>query len=288
MTLKQIFLNPSTGILRSGWRIPALVLCMAPMVLGVRFISNTIRPHLASPLQLAMGTAATGLLFIFSALWIYRTFARLVERRTDVPELRVDADSPLHIGLGFLMGGGAMLLIVAILAVAGSYHIEGLNGPVPLLKALFFYLPQSFSEDFVFCLILFRLLKEGLNRKAALLIAPVLFSAAHLGNDHESVLGLLEIVASGVLMYYAFDRTGSFFTAWGLHFSWNFTMNGIFGLSNSGQAIPGFIKSHVTGPTWLTGGATGPEASVLALGLDVLLFVAMWKLSDVQLRARVV
>ncbi|HJV90293.1 MAG TPA: CPBP family intramembrane glutamic endopeptidase [Holophagaceae bacterium] len=286
MTLRTAFFNPSTGVLRAGWRIPWLILWAAPVFLGVGFLSKALRPHFAGGALLAV-SAATGLLFILAALGVYRTFARVVERRRDLPELRLDGDTPRHAGLGFLLGGGTMLAIVAILSLAGSYHVDGANGPQTILKALAFYLPQSFSEDFIFCLILFRLLKEGLGRKWALLIAPVLFSAAHLGNDHESLLGLLEIVTAGVLMYYAFDRTGSFYTVWGLHFSWNFTMNGIFGLSNSGQAIPGLLRSHVTGPTWLTGGATGPEASVLALGFDVLLLLALLMVSDRRLRARV-
>ncbi len=286
MTLKQILFNPSTGLLRAGWRVPWLVLWVAPLFIGVGLVSKVIRPLLSGPSRVA-ASAVTGLLFILGALWIYRTFVRIVERRADPSELRVDGDTPWHVGIGFLLGGGAMLLIVGILALAGSYHVDAVNGPIAVVKALFLYLPQSFSEDFIFCLILYRLLKEGLGRRAALLIAPVLFSVAHMNNDHESALGLLEIFTGGVLMYYAYDRTGSFFAVWGLHFSWNFTMNGIFGLSNSGQAIPGLIQSHVSGPTWLTGGATGPEASVLALGLDVLLFVVLWRLSDRQLRARV-
>ncbi len=285
MTLRSAFFNPSTGLLRSGWRILWLILWVAPVFIGVGTLSRVLRPHFTGWPLLAV-SAGTGLLFILAALWVYKAFARVVEHRTDLPELRVDGDTPRHLGLGFLLGGGAMLAIVATLALTGSYHVDGVNGPKAILKALSFYLPQSFSEDFVFCLIGFRLLKEGMGRTVALLVAPVLFSAAHLGNDHESVLGLLEIVMAGVLMYYAFDRTGSFFTVWGLHFSWNFTMNGIFGLANSGQDIPGLLKSHVTGPTWLTGGATGPEASLLAVSLDVLLFLMLWRLSDRQLRAR--
>lgn len=285
MTLRTAFFNPSTGILRAGWRIPWLILWAAPVFIGVSALSKAIRPHLSGAPLLA-ASAGTGLIFILAALWVYRTFARVVEHRTDLPELRIDGDTPRHAGLGFLLGGGTMLAIVAILALSGSYHVDGVKGPAVLLKALSFYPAQSFSEDFVFCLILFRLLKEGLGRKWALLIAPVLFSAAHLGNDHESLLGLLEIITAGVLMYYAYDRTGSFYTVWGLHFSWNFTMNGLFGLSNSGQAIPGFLTSHVTGPTWLTGGATGPEASVLALGFDLVLLLILLMVSDRRLRAR--
>jgi hypothetical protein len=284
MPLSRIFFTPSTGILRAGWRIPWLVLWVAPVFIGVGFLSRALRPHFFG-WPLVGASAATGLFFILGALWIYRIFARVVEHRTKPPELRVNRNTLRHVGLGFLFGGGTMLLIVAILALAGSYHLEAVNGPMAVVKALAFYLPQSFVEDFLFCLILYRLLKEGLGRLAALLVAPVLFSLAHLGNSHESVLGLLEIFTGGVLMYYLFERTGSFFTVWALHFSWNFTMNGIFGLANSGQTLPGLLRSRVSGPAWFTGGATGPEASVLALAFDAMLLLVVWKASDRQLRA---
>lgn len=285
MPKSPILFNPSTGVLRAGWRILWILVWVAPFFFGMGMLAKLVRAHLEGP-ALVAGKALHGALFILGSLWIYQLFARVVEGRTAFPELRMDGDTPRHAGLGILLGGGTMLVIVSVLALAGSYHVEGSNGPAVLLKAAVFYLPQSFSEDFVFCLILYRLIKEGLGRKMALLVAPLLFSAAHLGNPNESVLGLLEILAGGVLMYYVYDRTGSFFTVWMLHFSWNFTMNGIFGLANSGANIPGFLRSRVTGPTWLTGGATGPEASVLAVGLDVLLFAVIWKVSDQRLRAR--
>jgi len=283
MPLSRIFFNPATGILRAGWRIPWLALWVAPMFLGVGLLSKAMRPHLSGG-SLVVASAATGLLFILGSLLIFRLFARVVEHRTDLPELRVDGHTLRHVALGLLCGGGTMLVIVGILALAGSYHVDAVNGPLAVVKALALYLPQSFSEDLVFCLILFRLIKEGLGRRTALLIAPVLFSLAHLGNSHESMLGLLEIFTGGVLMYSLFERTGSFFTVWAFHFSWNFTMNGIFGLANSGQALTGLFRSRVTGPVWFTGGATGPEASILALGFDLVLLLVIWKASDRQLR----
>lgn len=284
MPLSRIFFNPSTGILRAGWRIPWLMLWVAPVFIGVGFLSRALRAHL-SGWSLVGGSAATGLLFILGALWIFRVFARVVEHRSELPELRVNGDTLRHVILGLLCGGGTMVLIVGILALAGSYHVEAVNGPMAVVKALVLYIPQSFAEDFLFCLVLYRLIKGGLGRMAALLVAPVLFSLAHMGNQHESVLGLLEIFTGGVLMYSLFERTGSFFTVWALHFSWNVTMNGIFGLANSGQAIPGLIRSRVSGPVWFTGGTTGPEASILALSFDVILLLVVWKASDRQLRA---
>jgi membrane protease YdiL (CAAX protease family) len=285
MSASRAFFNPATGVLRAGWRILWLVAWVVPFYFGMGMLARFTRAHLAGP-ALLTAKALHGALFILGCLWIYRSFARVVEHRMEFPELRIDGDTPRHAGLGFLFGGGAMLLIVAILALAGSYHVEATTGLTTLLRALFLYLPQTFLEDFLFCLILFRLIKEGLGRSAALLVAPVLFSLAHMGNEHESMMGLLEIFTSGVLMYYAFDRTGSFFAAWGLHLSWNFTMNGVFGLANSGQDLPGFIRSRVTGPTWFTGGATGPEASVLAVGLDLLFILLLWKASERVLKPR--
>lgn len=179
-----------------------------------------------------------------------------------------------------------MLLITGILAAAGSYRVASIGSAWTLWRALYFYLPQTFIEDFVFGLILYRLLREGIGRRWALLVGPALFAAAHMGNDNESLRGLLEIVIAGSVMYYAFERTGSFWTVWAMHFSWNFTMNGVLGMANSGQDLGGLLHPAITGPAWFTGGATGPEASVLALGFDLLLLLLLWKASDRTLRSR--
>lgn len=284
MEARKIFYRPSTGLLRAGWRIPLLLLWILPAYAALMFTNKVAAPHLPAPFIRPVKILA-GLAFIPAALWIYRAFARVVERRKPT-ELALDADTPRHVGLGFLMGGGVMLLITGILAAAGSYRVASVDSPWALWRALYFYLPQSFIEDFVFGLLLYRLLREGLGRRWALLVAPFLFSAAHLGNDHESVLGLLEIFSAGCVMYYAFERTGAFWTVWALHFSWNFTMNGVLGMANSGQDLAGFLRPAITGPAWLTGGATGPEASVLALGFDLLLLFLLWKASERTLRSK--
>lgn len=282
MTLKTLFFNPENRLLRSGWRILALILWVMPLVSGISYLSSKVAPRLPATWVLP-AKSLLGLGLIAGCLALYRLFARVVERRTPA-ELSLDRHTPRNVGLGFLLGGGAMLLITSVLALSGSYHVLGHEGVVRLLRALFAYLPQSFLEDFIFCLILYRLLREGVGRRAALIVAPLLFGAAHLGNPNESFLGITEIFTGGILMYYVFERTGSFWSVWALHFSWNFTMNGVFGFANSGQAIPGYLKATVTGPVWLTGGATGPEASVLAVSLDLLLLTLLVLCPDRFLR----
>lgn len=282
MTFKNLFLDPGTRILRPGWRIPWLILWVAPLVAVLGGLVTLARRHVPGP-WLPVARGLLGLVLILGALAIYRRFIRRVERR--VPdEVQVDAHTPWHAGLGFLLGGGAMLLITAILALAGAYRVEAFHSPWLLLKAAIFYLPQSFSEDFLFCLVLFRPLREGIGRRPALIVAPLLFALAHLGNPNESLLGISEIVTSGMVMYYAFDRTGRFWTVWALHFSWNFTMNGVLGMANSGLALQGWIRPALAGPAWLTGGATGPEASALAVGLDLLLLLLLSRMSGQRLR----
>ncbi|WLT31868.1 CPBP family intramembrane glutamic endopeptidase [Geothrix sp. PMB-07] len=273
MTFKNLFIHPETRILRPGWRIPWLILWVLPLVVAISGLVTLARRHVPSP-WLPAARALLGLALILGALAIYRWFIHRVEHRVPL-EAQVDPNTPWHVGLGFLLGGGAMLLITAILALAGAYRIEGFHSPWLLLRAAIFYLPQSFSEDFFFCLILFRPLREGIGRRPALVVAPLLFALAHMGNPNESVLGIAEIVTSGMVMYYAFDRTDRFWTIWALHFSWNFTMNGVLGMANSGLALQGWIRPTITGPAWLTGEATGPEASALAVGLDLLLLLLL-------------
>lgn len=272
MAPADVFLNPRTGLLRSGWRIPWLLLWSLPVLAGLQLLGRRLQPAEAHALFLPF-KALMALAVILGLLGVYRLFARTVERR-EPAELALDGRGLRHAAFGLLAGGGSMLLITAVLALSGHYHVEAFHGARVLVRALIFYLPQSFVEDYLFCLVLYRLLREGAGRRIALVAAPLLFAAAHAGNLNESALGLLEIFTAGGLMYYAFERTGSFWTVWAMHFSWNFTMNGVFGMANSGQALPGFIQAAVSGPVWLTGGATGPEASVLAPLLDVAFLLA--------------
>ena len=51
----------------------------------------------------------------------------------------------------------------------------------------------------------------------------------------------------------------------GIHFAWNFTQGGIFGIAVSGQEVEGLFQSTLEGPALLTGGEFGAETSVIAI-----------------------
>jgi hypothetical protein len=66
-----------------------------------------------------------------------------------------------------------------------------------------------------------------------------------------------------------------------LHIAWNFTEGSIFGMSVSGNSLAdmgdsGLLRGTLSGPRILTGGAFGPEASVVAV--MVCLIVAVYLL----------
>jgi hypothetical protein len=70
---------------------------------------------------------------------------------------------------------------------------------------------------------------------------------------------------AGVLLAAVFMVTRRLWMVIGLHTAWNFTEGGIFGASVSGGDAHGMLASRFHGPDALTGGAFGPEASIVAV-----------------------
>jgi membrane protease YdiL (CAAX protease family) len=86
-----------------------------------------------------------------------------------------------------------------------------------------------------------------------------------------SLLGLINTFGFGLVLGYAYLRTGDLWLSIALHFGWNWALV-IFGLNVSGfrMGVTGYtVRWHV--PDLWSGGAYGPEASVLTCGIVVAL-----------------
>ncbi|MES2866579.1 MAG: CPBP family intramembrane glutamic endopeptidase, partial [Actinomycetota bacterium] len=101
----------------------------------------------------------------------------------------------------------------------------------------------------------------------ALAVSAVLFGLVHLVNPGATVWGAIAIaVEAGLMLAAAYVATGSLWLSIGLHLGWNIATVAIFGTVTSGSESRGAIVTATTsGPDWLTGGAFGPEASVIAV-----------------------
>jgi hypothetical protein len=114
--------------------------------------------------------------------------------------------------------------------------------------------------------IIFRITEESLGTWLALFISGLLFGLAHLANPNATVVAALSIaLEAGVLLAAGYIVTRRLWVSIGMHFAWNFTLGGIFGVAVSGIEVRGLLKATLTGPDLLSGGPFGPEASVLAV-----------------------
>ncbi len=180
-------------------------------------------------------------------------------------------------GQGAFWGALLMAGLVGILALThqititfsggGSWTLIGSG----LVWAAMF-LPGAFVEELLFRgYPFFRLARIGKPIRAAIAMS-VWFGLAHLGNREETLIGLLQVVSVGLVYCLAVWRSGSLWWALGAHAAWNWTQSFIFGCANSGLAASGqWLVSTPAGPGWLSGGATGPEGSILSIPLMALM-----------------
>jgi membrane protease YdiL (CAAX protease family) len=122
------------------------------------------------------------------------------------------------------------------------------------------------------------MLSPGHARAVAFWIAAIvmsaIFAALHLGNPGETAPGIAMVFLAGMLFSYALWRTGSLWWAIGFHMTWDWAQSFLWGVPDSGGLSAGrLFQTHVAGNVWLSGGADGPEGSVLVL--PTLLLVAL-------------
>lgn len=203
-------------------------------------------------------------------LLAYAAFVRVVERRP------VDEGSlpgaGRELAQGFAWAVGLIGAVVSLLALSGAYTVSGWGSAQGALTLLQLHVFVAVLEELLFRGLLFRLLENFLGTWGALLVSTVLFGLAHSANPGANAITLSALGGLSVCLTLAFVMTRRLWLCVGLHWGWNFAQGGLFGLPVSGtQVAPGALAASTSGPTWLTGGAFGLEASVLTLALTALL-----------------
>jgi membrane protease YdiL (CAAX protease family) len=216
----------------------------------------------ADPLLRAL---ATLLGQVAAPLAAYVVLVRGVERRplTELSLRRLPAQG----GLGLLIGTVLMGATVAALWLLGSYRVAGTNPAADWVPAVLVVgLGAGLGEEIVSRGALFRIVEEGLGTWWALAISAAFFGAMHLGNPAATLWSSAAIaLEAGVLLGLLYHVTRSLWVCAGMHLAWNVLQGTVFGIAVSGHPADGFLVASLTGPTWLSGGAFGAEASVMAL-----------------------
>jgi hypothetical protein len=167
------------------------------------------------------------------------------------------------------------VLVLAVAALGGvRLSMPQHAGPEALLFAagyLVLFIILGFREEFLYRGYGLSTLAGQIGFWPAAVTSSAWFASTHMGNSGENVLGLAAVGLFGLFACLLLARTGNLWLPIGFHAVWDWGETYLFGVSDSGHPpAPGhFFTATVqkSAPHWLSGGAAGPEGSVLCMAL---------------------
>jgi hypothetical protein len=253
--------------------------------LGYYFVFPLIIAFLGAPV-LVISTLGT-----FAAAAVANTLALRIYERGSLSDIGLgwSAASRRNLSLGMLGGIGAALTVVALPLVLRMADFE----PVPnerlrwpsLLFVSILLLFGAVGEEMLFRGYGFQVLVKGMGPFATILPVAVLFGLAHSQNLNFGLLALFNTILWGVVLGYAYLRSGDLWLPIGLHFGWNWSLP-LLGANLSGFTMDvtgyamhwktaGLLTEKIGG--LLSGGAYGPEGGLLTTAVAIGLFFYVGK-----------
>lgn len=228
-----------------------------------------------------IGSSVTVGVLAVCALLAVCAVTRLIEQRP-LAEIGLDWRHSAGDWLkGAGVGAGYLCASVGILALLGGYRIVGVTvvGEALASGLLLHFLVGVFEET-LFRGLLFRFLEEGFGSWIALVTTALIFGGLHLSNPNATVWSTCAIaLEAGISFGAVYMATRSLWVVMGFHTAWNFLQGAVFGVAVSGNGAPSdsLFTPIIQGNPWLSGGAFGIEASVIAVALGLglgLFFIA--------------
>lgn len=277
--IRRMFFGPHG--LRAGWSLAfyASILFALYIVAG-SFVSTWLgsgSPGELSPVPTLLGE----LLLFFLVLFATGVMARIEHCSVFAYGLRGRAPW-LRLVSGLLWGFVAISAMVFSLVRLGYLAVQPSTlaaGPAlrdALLWAATFLLTGLFEES------LFRgyaqfTLARGIGFWWGAILASALFAFGHTANPGESPVGIVSVVGIGLVFCLSLWYTGSLWWAIGFHAAWDWGQSFFYGTPDSGARSRGHLfTAHALGPLLLSGGATGPEGSLLIIPLLALMTLLMF------------
>jgi len=203
--------------------------------------------------------------------------------RAQLPQIGLgwSAASVRNLLVGLAGGTGAACLVLALPVIFRLAEFQTVPGAGPRLRTVLFVgvvlIFGSLGEEMLFRGYAFQVLVANLGPYATVLPFGILFGLAHWDNLNATMLSLVNTSAWGILLGYAFLRSGDLWLPTGLHLGWNWALP-LFGVNLSGftMKVTGYTLHWKIGAMW-SGGDYGPEGGLLTTGIVVLLFLFLWK-----------
>lgn len=267
--------------LRAGWSVLMfLAIVVVLSALGGTLVGRFFPAedtHVVSP-DTQFLTEAALVLGLFVATWVMSK----IEKRPVLSYGLADSRMVKRFFFGLAVG---LLSISALVGALWTTHLLAFDGRVLSGAAIWKYaalwaaldLLVAFFEEGLFRGYLLYTLTRGLNFWWAALIMSVLFGAVHGQNAVESPLGLVTAGLGGFVFCLSLWLTGSLWWAIGMHTGMNWAESYLYGVIDSGSVSQGrLLASHPVGaPIW-SGGTTGPEGSVYAVIVLLVVAGCLW------------
>lgn len=273
---RSLFLKKSG--LRAGWRflIYGSIFFVVWNASGL-LISLTLQPapDVFSPAAQFL-SETTSFLSAFLAAWI---MSLVEERSVDSYGLPRQSAFGKFFWQGFAFGLIEVSMLIGLIAAFGGYSFGSLaiHGGELARWSLFwaaFFVVVGFFEEFLFRGYTLYTLAEGIGFWPAAVVLSAVFAAIHRKNIGEDWVGVGGVLLVGLFWSFTLKRTGSLWFALGMHAAFDFGETFLFSVPDSGMLFPGHLSNATLhGPSWITGGTPGPEASVFDFLIILVFFV---------------
>jgi len=211
-----------------------------------------------------------------AAVLSYGAFVRYYERRK-AQELALRWRWTVIAG-----AAGALSIGVTILALYATGHYELIAvrgfGQVPGVLAAIGI--AAVIEELAFRGILFRILEETLGTRVALVASATIFGVVHLTNNGARWITLISVTLAGLMWAGVFILSRNIWVAAAHHACWNSTIF-LIGVPLSGEdwIAQAPLETALHGSGLWTGGAFGPEDSLVNIAVCTAICGALWQMA---------
>jgi len=291
--LKKVFVGPK-GI-RAGWRLLLFHAIVLGLFAGLFFLVK------ATYGDLSQGAFTVDKLIAMEAMYLLSTLVGLTVMSKIERRRIADYGIPLRTLFGARFWAGAGWGVTAIGAIAivvlltGGMQVAGLNAGSAVARAALLWalgtLGVSLFEELFFRGYFLSALSDGIGAMPAAILQALYFGFVlhYLEKDNETLLDGVNVSLIAFAMCLSVLRSGDVRWAAGLHWTFNFTSFFVLGSPNTAFGGPvehHLLQSSFAGSDWLSGGATGLEASIVAtMVFAALIWIVEWRLGGRRARA---
>ncbi|HTB26522.1 MAG TPA: CPBP family intramembrane glutamic endopeptidase [Puia sp.] len=260
-----------------------IIIGIAAIAGAVILIESAFRPLLEKiKISDEIINGIVGISEALAALLIYIFLFSFYEKRkiTELSSSTFGSNANFGFFTGFLLQSSFILIIF----IAGDYTIVRVNAFSDMIPAFIMALTAGFVAEIIIIGIVFRLIEKQFGTAVSITIMIIIFVIAHSGVKDGNLISVLSTsINAGLLLPAAYVFSRSLWLPIFMHFAWDFTEPGIYGAINPGISITkSLFDSKISGPRLITGGPLGPQNSIQALIICLVLGIIFLRLAKMK------